>query len=221
MRFDPMYKLVIFDMDGTLADTSPGILNSHRHAHIAMGQSVPTTEVLSTVIGGPLLQTYIDRFGFSEDDARTAVDEYRRYYSKNGIREASLYPGMKETLYQLSSSGVKVALATLKAENFAKIMLDDMGVLPFFDVIYGMDNQDTRTKAQLIEMCLETTGISREESLMVGDSIHDLQGAQSCCVPFLGVSYGFGFVPGQEYGVRMVHTPSEVAIVVLSNRHKG
>lgn len=216
-----MYKLVIFDMDGTLADTSPGILNSHRHAHKAMGLPVPGTEELASVIGGPLLQTYIDRFGFSAQEARAAVDEYRRYYSEKGIREASLYPGMRETLCRLSENGIKVALATLKAERFAKIMLEDMGVLSCFDVVYGMDDQDTRTKSQLITMCMEATGVAREESLMVGDSLHDLNGARQCGVSFLGVSYGFGFVPYEDYGVRMAQTAGEVADMVLSSNHKG
>lgn len=210
-----MYQLVIFDMDGTIADTSPGILNSHRHAHKTMGCPIPSTEELESVIGGPLLQTYIDRFGFSEADARKAVNEYRRYYSENGIHEAKLYPGMKETLKQMSERGVRIALATLKAERFAKIMLEEMGILPYFDVVYGMDDMDTRTKSQLITMCMETLGVAKENSLMVGDSIHDLKGAQQCGVPFLGVSYGFGFVPHQDYGVRMAKDTEEVVHTVL------
>lgn len=210
-----MIQLVIFDMDGTIADTSPGILNSHRHAHEAMGRPIPSTEVLSSVIGGPLLQTYIDRFGFTEQEARTAVDEYRRYYSENGIHEAKLYPGMKEILKEMSERGVRIALATLKAERFAKIMLEEMGILPYFDVVYGMDDMDTRTKSQLITMSMETLGIAKENSLMVGDSIHDLRGAQACDVPFLGVSYGFGFVPHEDYGVRMAKNTAEIIRTVL------
>jgi len=216
-----MYQLVIFDMDGTLADTSPGILNSHRHAHKAMGHPIPSSKELDGVIGGPLLQTYINRFGFSEADARTAVDEYRRYYSENGIHEAHLYPGMKEALQKLSQNHVKIALATLKAERFAKIMLKDMGILSYFDVVYGMDDQDTRTKSQLIEMCLAATGTARNDSLMVGDSVHDLLGAQQCGVPFLGVSYGFGFTQHDNYGVMMANNALEVANIVLSHNPKG
>lgn len=213
-----MYKLVIFDMDGTIADTSPGILNSHRHAHKSMGRAIPPTEVLTGVIGGPLLQTYIDRFGFSEVDARAAVDEYRRYYSENGIREADLYPGMKEVLRELSSHGIRVALATLKAERFAKIMLEDMGVLPYFDVVYGMDDMDTRTKSQLISMCMETTGVSKEDSIMIGDSMHDYQGAQACGVDFLGVNYGFGFVPNYDYGIMMADDAEGILRTALSGK---
>lgn len=212
-----MYQLVIFDMDGTLADTSPGILNSHRHAHRIMGRPIPSTEELSGVIGGPLLQTYTDRFGFSAPAARVAVYEYRRYYSEHGIYEAMLYPGMKDALRELFEHGIKIALATLKAERFAKVMLESMGVLPYFSIVYGMDDLDTRTKSQLITMCMDALGIQKENSLMVGDSIHDLRGAEACGVPFLGVSYGFGFHPGEDYGVEMADSAAGIVRVALQN----
>lgn len=211
-----MYQLVIFDMDGTLADTSPGILNSHRHANVMMGRPVPDDEALAGVIGGPLLQTYIQRFGFSEKDARKAVDIYREYYSQHGIHEARLYPGMAQTLRALRQRGVSVALATLKAERFAKVMLEELGVLDCFTVVYGMDEQDTRTKSQLIEMCMETAGVSAEQSLMVGDSIHDQNGAKSCGVDFLGVTYGFGFRPGERQDFPTVDSPVEIPAAAMN-----
>lgn len=211
-----MYQLVIFDMDGTLADTSPGILNSHRHANAVMGRPVPDDAALAGVIGGPLLQTYIDRFGFSEADARKAVDIYRRYYSEHGIHEACLYPGMAYTLAALKRQGIAIGLATLKAERFAKVMLEEMGVLDCFAVVYGMDEQDTRTKSQLIELCMDSVGASKARSLMVGDSIHDLNGAKSAGVDFLGVTYGFGFCPGENRGISMVDTTQEILSFVLN-----
>lgn len=210
-----MFKLVVFDMDGTVADTSPGILNSHRHAHRVMGWPVPSDETLAGVIGGPLLQTYIERFGFPPEDARTAVAAYRKYYSEFGIQQAILYPGMAETLRVLSQNGFYVAMATLKAESFAKRMLENMDVADCFAAVYGMDEGDTRTKAQLIGMCMDAVGAGREETLMVGDSIHDQQGADACNICFLGVKYGFGFKPGIHYDVPMVNHAAEIAKFVM------
>ena len=187
------YKLAVFDMDGTLADTSEGILNCHRYAHKMMGRPEPTDEELDGVIGGPLLDSYRTRFGFSEEDAKQAVKIYRERYAEQGIYEAKLYDGMKETLQQLKASGMKLAVATLKAERFAKIMLENMGVADLFDVIYGVDENDKRTKAELIQMCMNTLQIEKAETVMIGDSIHDLNGAKECDVDFIGVTYGFGF----------------------------
>lgn len=206
-----MKKLIVFDMDGTLADTSPGILNSHRYAHEKMGRPQPGTDVLRSVIGGPLLNTYISRFSFSETQAREAVSHYRRYYAEKGFLEADLYPGMKETLIELRAKGYRLGVATLKAERFVKTMLENMGIAEYFDVIFGMDDADSRTKAQLIQMCMQATGASVDATTMVGDSIHDLTGAEQAGVGFIGVTYGFGFGPNQKsIGYSFCNTPLDL-----------
>lgn len=189
-----MIRLVIFDMDGTLADTSPGILNSHCYAHVMMGRKEPTADDLAGVIGGPLLWTYQSRFEFPEKEARKALEYYRQCYAEKGIYEAELYPGVKELLMQLKQDGLFLGVATLKAECFAKLMLQDMGVYSCFDIICGMDGADTRTKSGLIQMCMDTMGVSADETVLIGDSIHDLKGAEECGVSFIGVTYGFGFI---------------------------
>lgn len=211
-----MKKLIVFDMDGTLADTSPGILNSHRHAHKMMGRPVPDDKALEGVIGGPLLKQFTDRFGYSEPDAREAVTIYRNYYAEKGLLEAELYPGMAEALRQLHNSGCKLGVATLKAERFVKVMLEHMGVADCFDAIYGMDEADTRTKTMLIDMCMEATGCSREETVMVGDSIHDLNGARLSGVDFLGVTYGFGFKDSIPEGEVFIDHASALPKAILS-----
>lgn len=188
-----MKKLIIFDMDGTLSDTSRGILNSHRYAHNKMGRPEPSEDVLRSVIGGPLLNSYETHFAFSEVHARNAVAHYRNYYAEKGYLEADLYPKMKDTLIELKARGYYLGVATLKAERFVKRMLENMGIAEHFDVIYGMDEADTRTKSQLIEMCMQTTGVTAAATTMIGDSIHDLRGAEQVGVNFIGVTYGFGF----------------------------
>ena len=187
------YKLVIFDMDGTLVDTSKGILNSHRYAHKMMGLSEPSDAELEGVIGGPLLQTYQMRFGFSAADAKKTVKIYRQYYAEYGIYESKLYDGMEELLISLREHEIKLGVATLKAERFAKIMLENMGIANLFDVIYGVDENDKQTTADLIQLCMTTLGMLKQETVMIGDSIHDLNGARECGIDFIGVTYGFGF----------------------------
>ena len=182
------YQLVVFDLDGTLADTSPGIVNSHRYAHKMMGRPEPPLGELRSVIGGPLLQIYRDRFGFSEVDARRALTFYRSYYAEKGIYEATLYPGIPETLQQLHSLGAQLGVATLKAERFA------YKILRYFSAVYGMDENDERTKAKLLQLCMEAVYTTPDRTVLIGDSIHDLEGATSCGLSFLGVAYGFGFV---------------------------
>ena len=192
-------KMVVFDLDGTVADTSEGILNSHRYAHTVMGRTVPADEILYSVIGAPLLDTYRNVFHFSDEQATEAVRIYRSWYADQGIKQAMLYPGMVNILQTLKRHGISAGIATLKAERFAESMMTDLGVRDYFCCIFGMNDGDTSTKSELISKCMLYTGAGAEETVMIGDSIHDFNGAQLCGVPFIGVSYGFGFRKGEEH----------------------
>lgn len=192
------YKLLIFDLDGTIADTSPGIINSHKHANVSMGRQVPDKSVLMSVIGGPLLDTYRTKFKYSDNEAVEAVRIYREYYKEHGINEATLYDGMSAALEELKARGYLLAVATLKAEKFAIPMLQSLGIAKHFDLIHGVDENDTRNKASLIELCMSELSISREKSILIGDSAHDANGAASAHIDFLAALYGFGFNSREE-----------------------
>lgn len=187
------YELIIFDLDGTLADTSAGIYDCHRYTNRAMGKSVPSDEELSGIIGGPLLKTYIERFGYSDKDAVRAVKIYREHYAAAGIKGASLYPNIAETLQTLKTRGYKLAVATLKSDILAKSILTDLGVVSEFDVIHGMDGEDKLTKCDLLLKCVNDLGSDKTKSVLIGDSIHDALGAEEAQVDFVACTYGFGF----------------------------
>lgn len=211
---DMKYKLVIFDFDGTIADTSLGILDSHRFALAAMGKEVPCEKELRTVIGGNLLQIYINRFGFGEDKAREAVSIYRSRYAENGIHMATLYPGFEMLLSKLKENDYKIGVATLKAEKFAKIMLSELGVDSYFDAVCGMDEYDGLTKALLIEKCCDLCGVEKSKAVLVGDSNNDLLGAKEAGVRFVGVTYGFGFSKDKNYCFNSADTTEEVLAII-------
>lgn len=192
------YQTVIFDLDGTLADTSPGILNCHRYAHRMMGHKEPPETVLHNVIGAPLLQTYQSTFGFSEAEARQALVWYRKRYEERGVYESRLYPGIKQVLSELKFSGCNVGLASLKAERFVKIILKLTGIEKYFDAVYGMDDLDSRTKTQLIRFCMNDFHAVSKDTVLIGDSSYDQIGAQNVGIEFIGVTYGFGFTEGDE-----------------------
>lgn len=203
-------RLVIFDFDGTIADTSPGILDSHRFALNTMGRMIPSDDELRKFIGGNLLKTYIDIFEFTEDDARKAVKVYRERYADVGIHKANIYPGFKETITLLKDRGYKLGIATLKAESFAKTMVQEMGIAEFFDAICGMDLNDGLDKAGLILKCCELCGCDKINSVLVGDSNNDLLGSQQAGVNFIGVTYGFGFKPDTSYDFTVIDEPSKL-----------
>lgn len=203
-------KLIIFDFDGTIADTSLGILDSHKFALASMGRPVPEESELLKVIGGQLLKTYIDVFGFEEQSAVEAVRIYRKRYANVGINLANLYDGFEDLIMQLKNCGCYIGVATLKAERFAKEMLTKFNMLDKFDVICGMDERDSLTKEDLIEKCIEFCNVDKSQAILVGDSSNDWKGAQAAGIQFIGVTYGFGFKKDVEYNFDTVNSPREV-----------
>lgn len=209
-------KLVIFDFDGTIADTSGGILDSHRFALNAMGREIPSDDELRGVIGRNLLKTYIEKFGFTEPGAREAVRLYRKRYAEVGIHEAVLYPGFADLVKKLKNKDYMVGVATLKAENFAKIMLDEMEILNYFDEVCGMDANDGLDKTGLILKCRKLCHCGKDGTILVGDSNNDFIGAQNAGVDFIGVTYGFGFKKEIKYDFKTADSCSELYPLIES-----
>ncbi len=209
------YELIIFDLDGTLADTSEGIYHAHKYANVQMGRREPSEEELSGIIGAPLLETYIHKFGYGEEEAKKAVKIYREWYGEFGVNEARLYPDTYEMLQILYHKNYKLAVATLKAENLARDVLNHLGIAHFFHLIHGVDKYDALSKCDLINMCMEELKCNREKSVLVGDSIHDLSGAEEAGVDFLAVRYGFGsFEDGQIDVKKEMNEPLEILSIL-------
>lgn len=208
------YKLVIFDFDGTIADTSSGIVDSHKFALKAMHREIPDDNSLRSIIGGALLDTYMTVFGFNENDAREAVGIYRKYYAENGIHKARLYLGFMKMIKELRGGGCKMGVATLKAEKFANIMLDEFGIKDLFDTVHGIDDNDTLSKADLIKFCISECSVKQDETILIGDSLNDYKGAQQAGIDFLGVTYGFGFKPDEKYTFNTVGSVKDIAGVI-------
>ena len=129
----------------------------------------------------------------SPEETAEAVRTYRMYYDKTGKYEAVVYAGMEEALRTLKAAGLSLGVATLKNGAFARDILRRFSLSPYFDVIHGMDGRDTLTKADLIRRCMGDIGAASAETVLVGDSSYDAEGAKAAGVAFLAVTYGFGF----------------------------
>lgn len=193
------YKLVIFDFDGTIADTSEGIIDSHKYVLKKINKTIPSDKELYNLIGGNLLDIYMNYFGFTEDTAKELVKIYRERYALVGIHKAMLYPNLEELLIYLKEKGIKIGIATLKAERFAIEMVHELGISQYFDCICGMDADDRLTKAKLVRRCMDKTNCKSSDSILIGDTLNDYKGAVQAGVDFLGVSYGFGLENKLKY----------------------
>ena len=187
-------EYVFFDLDGTLTDSSKGITNSVDFALQKFGIKTEDKTSLYKFIGPPLIDSFIEFYRFSKNDAITAVEYYREYYGKTGIFENTLYDGVIPLLKMLKKKGKKIVLATSKPQKYALKILEHFGILEYFDLVVGATMGETRTKKQeVINFALKKLKIKDTNSvIMIGDRSHDTVGAHLCGIKAIGVLYGFG-----------------------------
>ena len=190
------YQYILFDLDGTITESAPGLLNSVRYALKKMGFSIRDEEELLQFIGPPLVDSMKKYYGMNEEQAEQAVVFYREYFSQKGMFENSVYEGIEESLKILSESGKKLAIATSKPEVYSVRIVEHFGLADKFEKICGASMDKSRNeKAGVIRYTLEMLGIPDEEKasvLMVGDRRHDIIGAKQNGLDSMGVLYGYG-----------------------------
>lgn len=190
----PLYQTILFDLDGTLTDSAPGILNSVRHACQRLELPIPEEAVLRRFLGPPLPASFREYMHLDEAGAQRAVAAFREYYPTKGIFENAVYPGIPALLADLKAAGRTVVMATSKPEVFARQIMEHFSLDGYFDAICGAASDETRTdKGDVIAYALETAGITRTEGVvMVGDREHDVKGAARNGLPCIGAVYGYG-----------------------------
>lgn len=190
-----MYKLILFDLDGTLTESGEGITKSVQYALNKIGKPEPDLEKLRVFVGPPLKEQFMKYAQVDEDTAKQAVVYYRERYTDIGIFENAVYPGVEEMLALLRRKGYLLAVASSKPEVYVMKILEYFGLDGYFQEIVGSELGGGRTgKADVIEEALRRTGYAgrRSEVLMVGDKEHDIFGARTCGLECLAVSYGYG-----------------------------
>lgn len=193
------YSTLLFDLDGTLTDPYDGITNAIRYALKEMQRPCPAPEILRRFIGPPLTESFERYCKMTKEESAEALRLYRVYFSKIGLFENIPYPGVAQLLTELKAAGYKIALATSKPEPFALRILEHFGLLASFDIVRGSLLDGGRpAKADVIACVLEDLRADKAHCLMIGDRIHDMEGAKACGIDALGVLYGYG--PKEEFG---------------------
>jgi phosphoglycolate phosphatase len=185
-------KCVIFDLDGTLLDTSPGITESVLYAAKKLNYPELSEELLLSLIGPPLKDSFMRCYACGETEAEALVAAYREHYREGALLNAKPYDGIKELLTALEGRGIFSAVATSKPQKFSDQILRHFGLDRFFRVIHGADLEGKLKKSELICLCAADVDAACGQCVMVGDTEHDARGAKEAGVPFIGVSYGFG-----------------------------
>ena len=206
------YKYILFDFDGTIADTSLGVINATLYALKSFGIEVDSPMVsLRRFIGPPLNYSFNTFYGLQGDDIQKAISAFREYYSSKGIYECRIYEGIEELLKQLKANGKKVILATSKPTMFALQILERFNLNQYFDFISGAELDESRVeKPEVINYAIKQYGIDTSEAVMIGDRIYDIQGATSFGMDSIGVLHGFGEKEEFEGAVAMAKDTREL-----------
>ena len=190
---DFMKRLVIFGFDGTLADTSPGILYCLNTTVASMGYAPVKHDELYGIIGIPLKQGLKKLFNMNEDEIEYAANNYSKLYSQKGKEMFTVYDGMADVLKELKKNKMMLAVATQKHIMFASDMLETYESGDIFDAVCATDVDTNLTKSDLLLQACERLGVSVEESVLIGDSYIEAQEAEKIGMDFVAVLYGWGF----------------------------
>jgi phosphoglycolate phosphatase len=191
-------NVVLLDLDGTLTDSAPGILNCLRYALDDLGIEHPDDERIRAFLGPPLAVTFREHLGLSDADVDRAIAKYRERYHDVGLFENEVYEGIPELLEALRAGGRTLAIATSKPTYSATRILDHFDLSRHFAFIGGADLDGERhDKAAVIaHTCEELAGrghvADATTATMVGDREHDVMGARAHGIEAIGVLWGYG-----------------------------
>ncbi len=185
------YQRIYFDLDGTLTDSGPGIMNGVTYALKKLGYPVPPREVMGRYIGPPLADSFCQFDGMTREEANKAVDVFREYYNVRGKFENKPYPGIAAMLRTLKEQGKTLMVATSKPETTANEVLEHFDLAQYFDLVVGSILDGGRvTKIEVLAHALSLGG--RENAVMVGDRCFDVEGAKYHGLDCVGVLFGYG-----------------------------
>lgn len=181
---------LLFDLDGTLVDSSHDIIEAFQHSFEQMNVPQPDRQTLISYIGPPLVTTFSQFFDHAEQVDR-AVKHFRQHYEDKTIYQNRVYDGIVDTLTTLTGRGYRLFVTTSKHEWIAKDLLEGLGLLPYFTAVYGAvpGRQD---KADVITACLQQQNLDRATVAIIGDTKYDIIGGQTVGIKTIGVTWGFG-----------------------------
>ncbi len=193
ITMDKNYTAVLFDLDGTIMDSGPGIMKSVQYALDHFDRPNEPEETLRKFVGPSLMDSFTHLYGMSEEDATRAVELYREVYPTKGIFDATPYKGIEEVFRTLQAEGRKLVLVTSKPHIFAERILEHFGFTSYFCYQTGpeLDDHDSR-KARLIRKAMDALKFEKTECVMVGDRMFDIDGAVEAGIDSIGVTYGYG-----------------------------
>jgi len=213
------WSCVLFDLDGTLTDSAPGITHSLRRMFEAIGRPVENEDELMAYVGPPLAKTLRAREDFTEAEAEHALELYRSFAEESDLIDNAVFPGVAGLLRALQADGIPVATATSKPTTRARRILEHFGLAQYFTFIGGASDDESRAdKADVIAYTLaelQKLGVDTSRAVMVGDRFYDVEGANANDVPTIIVEWGYGSPAEAKGAMAVVHSIDQLRSLLL------
>ena len=188
------YTNILFDLDGTLLDTKPGVLDSVRKMLKELHREIPPDEKLQSFMGPPVYIGFTQVCGLEESIVEEATKLFRTYYGKEGVFDSLPFVGIVDLLKKLKAAGYRLGVATSKSEEHALSALGHQGITDYFAAIAGPRGDEiTSTKEDSIRMALAAFGdLGGGRTVLIGDRKFDAEGAKKVGIDSIGILYGYG-----------------------------
>lgn len=210
--------IILFDLDGTLTESGPGIMKAAQYALRAYGIEKPWQE-LSYFVGPPLSETFAAFV--PEPEIPGIIAKFREYYQKDGWLDNAPYPGVREMLDALRAGGKRLMVATSKLDRLAVQVLAHFDLLSRFEAVCGAPEGDPAAaqKASIVRAALAKAGCTGPgRAVMVGDRKYDITGGHHAGLAAIGVLYGYGSREEltQAGADALAETPEALTKLILS-----
>ncbi len=184
-------KYLLFDLDGTVTDSAPGVIASATYAMEKQGVPVPDSRTMAKFLGPPLKYSFMTYAGIEEERVEETIRLYREHYRADGIYKNSLYPGAAEFFEKAVSLGKVLLIASSKPKPFVETVLEYLKVDKFFSHISAASFSDAHlSKATIVAKAMEMAGATADDCVMIGDRIYDVEGARDNGLPCVGIVNG-------------------------------
>lgn len=186
-----MIKAILFDFDGTLADTAPGIVKTMEQTFLRMGVKVPSEEAMKATIGLPLKQALQMLGDLNDEEAEVATNTYRELFPIYEVNYVSIFPMVKETLEKLSTSGIRLAIVTSRESQSLDMICEHHSIKSFFETrVTQSDHLTPKPAPDMVLALLDRMGLAKEDVWVVGDTTYDIEMGNSAGCRTIAVTYG-------------------------------
>jgi phosphoglycolate phosphatase len=213
------WTAVLFDLDGTILDSAPGIIQALGDTLRHLNMPVPSQEQLMAFIGPPLMSSFQDIAGLTEAQAVEALAIYRSDFRKDGAFDSAVFPGIVGLLESLTESKVPVMLATSKYEPQALRILEYFDLSRFFTVVAGAPDDAARTsKDEIVGRALASLAAQGGDismPVLVGDRVYDVEAANANNIPAIIVEWGYGSPAEAQGAIATVYSADMLRDLLL------